>query len=147
MQNLPACANGRFGKFPQTAKIFEKYFSLLGKILHFFQANINLFIYVLIRFSTFFSFIKFAEIIIQLIFCVLKKWVHYRIDQCVHLHDNSSQLHPIELKIYADNCLINMSIEFEDETDRLYHCRLTEKFPYFLYICKEEILFVWVTIR
>ena len=33
------------------------------------------------------------------------------------LHDNSSQLHSIELKICAHNCLINISVEFEDEND------------------------------
>ena len=33
------------------------------------------------------------------------------------LHDNSSQLHPIELKFCAQNCLINISVEFEDEKD------------------------------
>jgi hypothetical protein len=31
------------------------------------------------------------------------------------LHDNSSQLHSIELKFCAQNCLINISVEFEDE--------------------------------
>ena len=35
----------------------------------------------------------------------------------VRLHDNSSQLHSIELKFCAQNCLINISVEFEDETD------------------------------
>ena len=56
-----------------------------------------------------------------LVFCVLKKWVHSRIGQCVRpavrLHDNSSQLHPIELKFCAHNCLSNISVEFEDEND------------------------------
>ena len=33
------------------------------------------------------------------------------------LHDNSSQLHSIELKFGAQNCLINISVEFEDEKD------------------------------
>ena len=33
------------------------------------------------------------------------------------LHDNSSQLHPIALKICAQNCLSNISVEFEDEND------------------------------
>ncbi len=33
------------------------------------------------------------------------------------LHDNSSQLHSIELKFCAQNCLINISVEFEDEKD------------------------------
>ena len=33
------------------------------------------------------------------------------------LHDNSSQFHPIELKFCAQNCLINISVEFEDEKD------------------------------
>ena len=33
------------------------------------------------------------------------------------LHDNSSQLHPIELKLCTQNCLINISVEFEDEND------------------------------
>ena len=44
-----------------------------------------------------------------------------RIGQCVRpsgrLHDNSSQLHPIELKICAQNCLSNISVEFKDESD------------------------------
>ena len=35
----------------------------------------------------------------------------------VRLHDNSSQLHSIELKFCAQNCLINISVEFEDEND------------------------------
>ena len=35
----------------------------------------------------------------------------------VRLHDNSSQLHPIELKFCTQNCLINISVEFEDEND------------------------------
>jgi hypothetical protein len=34
-----------------------------------------------------------------------------------HVHDNSSQLHPIELKFCAQNRLINISVEFEDEKD------------------------------
>ena len=54
-------------------------------------------------------------------FCVLKKWLHSRIGQCVRpagrRHDNSSQLHPIELKFCAHNCFINISVEFEDEKD------------------------------
>ena len=33
------------------------------------------------------------------------------------LHDNSSQFHPIELKFCAQNCFINISVEFEDEKD------------------------------
>ena len=33
------------------------------------------------------------------------------------LHDNSSQLHSIELKFGTQNCLINISVEFEDEKD------------------------------
>ena len=36
----------------------------------------------------------------------------------VRLHDNSSQLHSIELKFCTQNCLINISVEFEDENDR-----------------------------
>jgi hypothetical protein len=44
-----------------------------------------------------------------------------RIGQCVRpavrLHDNSSQLHPIALKMCAQNCLSNISVEFEDEND------------------------------
>jgi hypothetical protein len=39
VQNLPACANGGSGKYFKIywhlGKFFEKYFSLLGKILHF----------------------------------------------------------------------------------------------------------------
>ncbi len=53
--------------------------------------------------------------------CVLKKWVHSRIGQCVRpsvrLHDKSSQLHSIELKFCAQNCLMNISVELEDEKD------------------------------
>ena len=56
-------------------------------------------------------------------FCVLKKSVHSRIGQCVRpvvrLHDNSSQLHPTELKCCAQNYLIIISVEFEDENDPL----------------------------
>ena len=33
------------------------------------------------------------------------------------LHDNSSILHPIKLKFCTQNCLINISVEFEDEND------------------------------
>ena len=33
------------------------------------------------------------------------------------LHDNSLQIHSIELKFCAPNCLINISVEFEDEMD------------------------------
>ena len=33
------------------------------------------------------------------------------------LHDNSSQLHPIELKFCIQSCLINISVEFEDKND------------------------------
>ena len=44
-----------------------------------------------------------------------------KIGQCVRpsvrLFDNSSQLHPIELKFCTQNCLINISVEFEDEND------------------------------
>ena len=54
-------------------------------------------------------------------FCVLKKWGHSRIGQCVRpsgrIHDNSSQLHPIELKFCTQISLINISVEFEDEND------------------------------
>ena len=35
----------------------------------------------------------------------------------VRLSDNSSQLHSIELKFCTQNCLINISVEFEDEND------------------------------
>ena len=44
-----------------------------------------------------------------------------KIGQCVRpsvrLFDKSSKLHPIELKFCAQNCLINISVEFEDEKD------------------------------
>jgi hypothetical protein len=54
-------------------------------------------------------------------FCVLKKWVHYRISRCVRpssrLHDNSSKAHLIAMKFCTQNCLINISVEFEDEND------------------------------
>ena len=44
-----------------------------------------------------------------------------KIGQCVRpsvrLSDNSSQFHPIELKFCTQNCLINISVEFEDEND------------------------------
>ena len=44
-----------------------------------------------------------------------------KIGQCarpaVRLFDNSSQLHSIELKFCAQNCLINISVEFKDEND------------------------------
>ena len=33
------------------------------------------------------------------------------------LHDNSLQIHSIELKFCVQNCLINISVEFEDEKD------------------------------
>ena len=35
----------------------------------------------------------------------------------VRLHDNSPQLHPIVLKFCTQNCLSNISVEFEDEND------------------------------
>ena len=61
-------------------------------------------------------------------FSVLKKWVHFynrsvcpsvrpSVRPAGRLHDNSSQLHSIELKFCAHNCLINISVEFEDEND------------------------------
>jgi hypothetical protein len=37
------------------------------------------------------------------------------------LHDNFSQLHPIELKFCIQNCLINISVEFKDENDLSRH--------------------------
>ena len=50
------------------------------------------------------------------LFCVLKKWIHSRIGQCVRpslcLHDNSSQLHSIELKFFAQSSRINISVEW-----------------------------------
>jgi len=51
------------------------------------------------------------------------------VSMSVRLDDNSSQLHRIELKFCIQNCLINISVKFEDELNRLYHCWLTEKFP------------------
>ena len=35
----------------------------------------------------------------------------------VRLLNNSPQVHPIELKFCTQNCLINISVEFEDEND------------------------------
>ena len=35
----------------------------------------------------------------------------------VRLHDNSSKAHPIVMKFCTQNCLINISVEFEDEND------------------------------
>ena len=53
--------------------------------------------------------------------CTQKKWVHSKIGQCVRpavrSHDNFRQCHPIELKFCTQNCLINISVEFEDEND------------------------------
>jgi hypothetical protein len=45
----------------------------------------------------------------------------------VRLHDNSSQLHPIELKFCTQNCLTNISVEFEDENDPARNGRVIEK--------------------
>jgi hypothetical protein len=39
------------------------------------------------------------------------------VSMSVRLHDNSSQLHSIELKFCTQNCLINISVEFEGEND------------------------------
>ncbi len=47
------------------------------------------------------------------------------------LHDNSSQLHSIELKLCAHNCLINISVEFEDENDLLRNGWVIEKIAIF----------------
>ena len=53
--------------------------------------------------------------------CVLKKWIHSRVDQCVHvnrcLHNSLWQWRPIELKFHAQHCLISISVEFDDERD------------------------------
>ncbi len=35
----------------------------------------------------------------------------------VRLHDNSSKAHLIVMKFCTQNCLINISVEFEDEND------------------------------
>src|ERR1700722_9902710 len=35
----------------------------------------------------------------------------------VRIHDNSSKAHPIVMKFCTQNCLINISVEFEDEND------------------------------
>ena len=35
----------------------------------------------------------------------------------VRLHDNFWKAHPIGLKFCTQNCLINISVEFEDEND------------------------------
>ena len=43
------------------------------------------------------------------------------------LHDNSSQLQPIKLKFCTQNCLINISVEFEDENDPLRNDWVIEK--------------------
>jgi hypothetical protein len=64
---------------------------------------------------------SFETYISRVSFCVLKKWLHYRLGQCVwlsvRLHDNSSKAHPILMKFCTQNCLINISIWFEDEND------------------------------
>jgi hypothetical protein len=39
------------------------------------------------------------------------------VSMSVRLHDNSSQLQPIVLKFCTQNCLSNISVEFEDEID------------------------------
>jgi hypothetical protein len=72
-----------------------------------------------------------------LLFSVLKKWVHYRIGQCVRpsgcLHHNSSKVHPIVMKFCSQNCLINISVEFEDENDSARNgWVIATKFHYFL---------------
>ena len=54
-------------------------------------------------------------------FCVLKKWVHPIIGQCVRpsdrLHDNFRTETPIDLKFSAEFNLINISVKFEDGPD------------------------------
>jgi hypothetical protein len=47
----------------------------------------------------------------------LLKSVSVSVRPSVRLSDNSSQLHPIELKFCVQNYLINISVEFEDEND------------------------------
>ena len=49
----------------------------------------------------------------------------------VRLHDNSSQLHPIELKFCTQNSLINISVEFEDEKDPSRNGWIIEKIVIF----------------
>ena len=67
-------------------------------------------------------------------FCVLKKWVHSRIGQCVRpsvrpsgrpagrLHDNFWKNSPIVMKFSTQHYLINISLEFEDghDSSRIY---------------------------
>ena len=56
-------------------------------------------------------------------FCVIKKWIHSRIGQCVwpgrpaRIHDNFWQHWPIEVKVCTYKRLIEISVEFEDEND------------------------------
>ena len=66
------------------------------------------------------NFVTFRDLKVH-IFVYSKSEYTTKIGQCVRpagrLHDNSSQLHSSELKFCAQNCLINISVEFEDEKD------------------------------
>jgi hypothetical protein len=54
------------------------------------------------------------------------------------LHDNSSKLHPIVMKFCTQNCLINISLEFEDENDSSRNCWVIAKnvFISCAFLCK-----------
>ncbi len=47
----------------------------------------------------------------------------------VRLQDNTSKAHRIVMKFRTQNCLINISVEFEDEKDPQEMAELSKKWP------------------
>ncbi len=81
------------------------------------------------------SFIVVLSFFSYWFFCVLKKWVHSKIGQCVRpsgrpsvrLHDYSWKAHSIVMKFSTQLYLINISLEFEDENNSSRICWVTPR--------------------
>jgi hypothetical protein len=92
--------------------------------------------------SDFLSCWKWSRKSPNTVFVYSKSEYTAKIGQCVHpsvrLFDNSSQLHSIDLKFCAHNCLINIKVEFEDEKDSSRNGWVIEKIVIFYQTIPEE---------
>ncbi len=79
--------------------------------------------------STIKEFLLLKEMMLEFLIFVYSKnsYTLESVSMSGRLHDNSSQLHPIELKFCTQNCLINISVEFEDKNDPSRNDRAIEK--------------------
>jgi len=62
------------------------------------------------------------------------------------LHDNFRKENQTEVKFSTQFSLIDISVEFEDDPNRLYHCSVTKEISISIYIKKNICLSVCLSI-